>query len=614
MNRISTVTFQAAGCSVPIQTGQTILHAVQEAGLTVSTGSLSAPCGGRGICRRCRVKAEGSALSGLTETEIKALSPGERAEGYRLACQARVLGSVEVAIPLETLGEAQLGIEGVSIGVIPNPPVSRCAVISTEASFENSQQLWQHVLGNLAVQQRLENVTIDPVLYGKEIPSIIREAVVTVRENEIINCFFNSSPPPPVGLAVDLGTTKIAGFLVNLETGEVLARGGIVNPQITFGSDLMARLTYALENEAHYRRLNQAVIEGINGLAAALTNQAGMRVTDIEEAVVAGNTAMHHLLLGLPVDQLARAPYLPAVTAPVQVKAREMGLAINPGAYVYAIPPVAGFVGGDHVAMILGSQLDRGDKVTLGLDIGTNTEIVLRYGQRLLSCSCASGPAFEGGHIQQGMQAARGAIQAVRLDGDGLVTELATVGGTAPVGICGSGMLDAVAELYRTGVINNCGQLNRSHPRVKLTEGGALQYTLVPASESGTGKDLVITKRDIEEILLAKAAIVTGIRLLLQGADLTPEDIQEVVVAGAFGSHLKVTSALVIGMFPSLSPALFHQVGNAAGAGTRAVLVSREERRRAERIAATIEHMELTTLPSFQDVYFSSLTLPRGDQ
>jgi uncharacterized 2Fe-2S/4Fe-4S cluster protein (DUF4445 family) len=436
-------------------------------------------------------------------------------------------------------------------------------------------------------------------------------SVVTVRGKEVINIYAGRPAPPPLGLAVDLGTTKVAGFLINLETGATLAADGIMNPQIAYGEDVMARLGYALEGEQGYRRIQEVAIEGLNRLAATLAGKAGVTTTDIEEAVIVGNTAMHHLLLHLPVEQLARAPYVPALTTPVEVKARSLGLNFSPGAYVYLQPVIAGFVGGDHVAMILGSRIDVARKVTLGLDIGTNTEIVLSYGGKMLSCSCASGPAFEGAHIAQGMRAITGAIAAVRLSDDGREVYWESIGGVPPLGICGSGILDAVAELYRTGVINANGRLDLNHPRVRRPAGGGpLEFLLVPAEETGIDSDLVVTQKDIGEIQLAKAAIASGTLLLLEAAGLTVDDLEEVVVAGAFGTHLKLESAIAIGMFPKLPLNAFRQVGNAAGTGARLALLSMDERRRGETIARQVGYIELITRPSFRDVFMKSLLLP----
>ncbi len=372
----------------------------------------------------------------------------------------------------------------------------------------------------------------------------------------------------------------------------------------------MARLAYALEGEEHYAQLHRAVVEGLNRLARELAAAAGLSPENIEEAVVVGNTAMHHLLFRLPVSQLARAPYVPALAAPLEVKAREVGLRLAPGAYVYSPPVIGGFVGADHVAMILGSRIDEADGAILGLDVGTNMEVVLKYGGKMISCSCASGPAFEGAHISSGMRAVEGAIQAVRLKNGGREVEVETVGGGKPLGICGSGILDAVAELYRAGVIDSRGHLDRTHPRVRTGNGGPPEFVLVTADESGTGRDITVTQKDISEVQLAKAAISAGTKLLLQAAGLRLEDVQEVVVAGAFGTHLKVSSAVDIGMFPPLPEAVYRQVGNAAGTGARAMLLSRTARKRAEDLAGQVGYLELTVQRSFNETFASALPFP----
>ncbi|SMB99910.1 Uncharacterized 2Fe-2 and 4Fe-4S clusters-containing protein, contains DUF4445 domain [Thermanaeromonas toyohensis ToBE] len=607
-----TVDFEPIGRRVEATPGQTILAVAQGAGFTLGAGGVYSPCGGKGLCGRCRVRVKGEGLSPLTEAERRVFTPQQIAEGFRLACQAALYAPVKVEIPPESMvGIQKLQVEGIEVEVMPEPPVARYTLTTEQTTIENPRPVWQQVAQRLASDYNLSQLQVDMELARQEPPlAQAKGGTVTVKGREIVNCFFHRPVPPPVGLAVDLGTTKVAGFLVHLETGATLASEGIMNPQIAYGEDVMSRLAYALEDEGQYQRIHQVIIDGLNRLAKDLATRAGLETKDIEEAVIVGNTAMHHLLLRLPIAQLARAPYVAAVTTPVEIKARDLGLSFSPGAYVYLMPVIAGFVGGDHVAMILGSRLDRTDKIVLGLDIGTNTEIVLKYNGRMLSCSCASGPAFEGAHILHGMRAVQGAIQAVRLKDGGTEVELETIADAAPLGICGSGILDAVAELYRTGVIDVHGRLNRQHPRVRVPEGGPAEFLLVPASESGTGEDIVITQKDIGEILLAKAAIATGTELLLKAAGLGVEDIQEVVVAGAFGTHLKVASAVAIGMFPPLPLELFRQVGNAAGTGARAALVSLAERRRAEEIAKQVGYLELMVQPSFQDTFVSSLSLP----
>lgn len=613
MGQIS-VDFQPAGRRVLIEPNQTILAAARKIGLLLGEGGLTAPCGGRGLCGRCRVRVAAGAAGEPTSAERGFLTPEQLEQGYRLACQAVIQGPLKVEIPPESmLGVQNLQLEGLRVEVVPAGPVKRYSLPLAKTTIDNPRPLWQQVVGELETSCGLQQVTVDFNL-TRSTPPLADEgrAVVAVRGSEVINIYAGRPAPPPVGLAVDLGTTKIAGFLLNLETGAVLAADGIMNPQIAYGEDVMARLCYALEGEADYECIQRVEIEGLNRLATALVARAGINTTDIEEAVIVGNTAMHHLLLRLPVAQLARAPYVPALTTPVEVKARSLGLNFGPGTYVYFQPVIAGFVGGDHVAMILASRIDAAPRVTLGLDIGTNTEIVLSYGGKMLSCSCASGPAFEGAHIAQGMRAVTGAISAVRISDDGREVFWESIGGVPPVGICGSGILDAIAELYRTGILSASGRLDGRHPRVRRPAGGGPpEFLLVPSEEAGIDSDLVITQKDISEIQLAKAAIASGTLLLLEAAGLTVNDLEEIVVAGAFGTYLKLESAITIGMFPKLPLELFRQVGNAAGTGARLALLSMQERYRGEAIARQVGYIELMTRESFNDIFISSLMLPQ---
>jgi uncharacterized 2Fe-2S/4Fe-4S cluster protein (DUF4445 family) len=323
--------------------------------------------------------------------------------------------------------------------------------------------------------------------------------------------------------------------------------------------------------------------------------------------VLVGNTCMHHLALGLPVTSLGLAPYVPVLSDAYDLKARDLGLDLAPGAGVHLLPNIAGFVGADHVAMVLATGIHEADRVTVGLDIGTNTEIVLAAGNRLLSCSCASGPAFEGAHIRDGMRAAPGAVERVQLVDDRV--EYQTIDDAPPVGLCGSGILDGVAEMLRIGVLRASGAIvPGSHPRVRGS-GRTAEFLLVPAGERGAPRDVAITRKDVNEIQLAKAAIRAGIEVLLSEAALEAAQIEKVVVAGAFGTYLDVGSALAIGMFPSLPSDRFMQVGNAAGMGAKMALVSRRSREVAQEIARRVAYIELTTNPRFVEFYTAALQL-----
>jgi uncharacterized 2Fe-2S/4Fe-4S cluster protein (DUF4445 family) len=339
-----------------------------------------------------------------------------------------------------------------------------------------------------------------------------------------------------------------------------------------------------------------------------LCAESGVVAAQIVEAVIVGNTAMHHLLIGLPVHQLAMAPYVPAVGESLEMHVAELGLAIAPGALVYFPPNIAGFVGADHVAVLVATDILHTNETMLALDIGTNTEITLAVGGRLLSCSCASGPAFEGAHIHDGMRAAPGAIERVRIKGG--EPAVFTIGNEAPVGICGSGILDAVAEMLKAGIVDRRGSIQAGAPNVRPgSEGGLLEVVLWKAEGTGRDRDVVVTRSDVNEVLLAKGAIRAGIEVLLQEAGIGHESIDEFVVAGAFGTYLDIDSAVAVGMFPDLPRWRFRQIGNAAGTGARRMLVSARSRQIANELPARIEYVELTTHPGFTDAFMKALSL-----
>jgi uncharacterized 2Fe-2S/4Fe-4S cluster protein (DUF4445 family) len=418
---------------------------------------------------------------------------------------------------------------------------------------------------------------------------------------------------PPLGLAVDLGTTKIAASLVDLTSGAELAVAGALNPQIGYGEDVVSRLAHVRRRQDGGPMLAALVRETLDELLGHLTEQAGVSRTQVADICIVGNTAMTHLLLALPVQQLAVSPYVAATNGPVDVKARELGLTTAPGAYVHLLPGIGGYVGADHVAMILASNLDRTERVTLGVDIGTNTEIVLaRPGQNFLtSTSCASGPAFEGAHIADGMRAATGAIEAVRLTETG--PELRTVDNAPAVGLCGSGIVDAVAELLRHGLINERGRFDRDHTLVRQGRRGS-ELVLVPAAQGGSGRDVVLSQEDVNEIQLAKGAIRAGLEILMDATQTDPEEVEAVIVAGAFGSFLNLQSALDIGLLPRLPNAVYRQVGNAAIVGARGALLSKEVRNRARQVARQTGYLELTNYARFNRRFALGMLFPTSTQ
>ncbi len=400
-------------------------------------------------------------------------------------------------------------------------------------------------------------------------------------------------------VGLDIGTTKIAGYLVDLDRGAMLAARGIMNPQAAYGEDIITRLVAARESASRRRRLQQVVIKSLNELAAGLCGEAGAEPEDVVEAVLVGNTAMHHLALHLPIEQLLRPPFVPATTGALDIKARDLGLSIAPGAYAHCLPNIAGFVGADHVAMLLATQPLWMRKTAMAIDIGTNTEVSLISGGQITCVSCASGPAFEGGHIKHGMTAGPGAIERMDITKDKV--EYQTVGGTPPTGICGSGIIDAVAGLYSAGIVDSSGRLHE-HPRVRVTD-SRREFVLVSEEERGAAPAITITQHDIREIQLAKGAIRTGVRVLLESKGIAETDVESVIMAGAFGSYLDLASAVDIGMLPTLPLDRFRQVGNAAGAGARISLISRAQRGMAADLARGIEYIELATVPRFGHIF-----------
>ncbi|MEI6186615.1 MAG: ASKHA domain-containing protein [Dehalococcoidia bacterium] len=411
------------------------------------------------------------------------------------------------------------------------------------------------------------------------------------------------------GVAIDLGTTKIAGYLLDLSDGSILSKFAVANPQAVCGDDVISRITYAMSSPANAKRLKKMATRAIDELIQYLTREVDVEPEKITKIAICGNTAMHHLLLGLPVGQLARAPYLPWVKDPVNVAANELGLRSVPGADAYLLPNIGGYVGGDHVAVLAATGALNIKVPTLIVDIGTNTEISLADAGNITSVSCASGPAFEGGHIKHGIKASPGAIDKIIIK-DGKV-KYRTIGGGRPAGICGSGMLDAVAQLVNEGVIDSGGRMDRGHP-LFYAHGGQSAMLIAGRDRSVNGEDILITQVDIRELQLAKAAIRTGINVLLKLAGLAAQDVKRIVIAGTFGNYIDIKSAIRVGMLPDLPVRRFSQVGNAAGAGACMILVSAKARKRAEGLARGVKYLELADRPDFMKLYVEALKISRG--
>ncbi len=602
------VVVQPIGRRTDVPGGTTLLAAVGAAGL-----ELVSVCGGRGLCGSCRVTAWGG-LKPPTGQERELLTAAELSAGARLACQAAVVADAGVDVPPGSLTTPQrLQFEGQAVTAVTLDP----AVVALDVQVRppalddlrsDASRLEEAVAaaGQPAVRTSLAvlsgaSTTLRAWRWAAR--AVVHRGRTGDSAGEIIALL--PAGTVPLGVAIDAGTTKLAAYLVNLQTGETVAKGAAPNPQVSVGEDVMSRIAYADASEPGARDLHTRLLDGVNRLLGELRDQVGAPAGQLVDAVAVGNTAMHHLLVGLPLRQLGRAPYVPAVTEALELRGADIGLALAPGALLYLPPNIAGFVGADHTAALLAAGVTETARTVLVLDIGTNTEISIGCGGRLWACSCASGPAFEGAHIRDGMHAAAGAIERVSyLDGR---FQVQTIGGGAPIGICGSGILDAVAAALAAGIVDERGRLSRTHPLVTRS-GGEPACILVPAGQTAHGRDIVLARSDIGEIQLAKAAIRAGVDLLLAAAGVDVAALDEVVIAGAFGTYLDITSAVAAGMLPRLPPERYRQIGNAAGLGARQLLVSRQRRAMADQIARRVTYVELTTHPDFADTFAQELT------
>ncbi len=593
------IDIEPVGRRVEVPPGTALLAAVQAAGV-----ELISVCGGIGSCIECKLLPLKGELSPLSLVEQAQLSIDEISRGVRLACQARAFSDVLVDLPPSSLSTPQrLQLEGLSVDVRLDPVLCAYNFLCLSPSLDDLRSDQERLLDALK-DAGLPELTISRRAMSALSPHIREQGWqgrAVLRRDEVVGIL----PPEKrlLGLAIDIGTTKLAAYLVDLESGQTLAQGGAMNPQIGFGEDVISRIAYANQGEGG-KVLQERLVSTLNQLVQGLCAQAGECAEQVLEAVVVGNTAMHHLFAGLPVRQLGAAPYVPAANRSLEFPAGEVGLQLAPGAYIYMPPNIAGYVGSDHVAMLLASGLASACNTVLALDIGTNTEISLLHQGQHLSCSCASGPAFEGAHIKYGMRGSSGAIEAVRiLPGQVLVH---TIDNQPAVGICGSGILDAVAQMLKAGVIDRHGAMSGKHMN-KRGQGSSAEFILATQSSSGSGQDITITRKDVNEIQLAKGAIRAGIDVLLERAGIEAAEIGTFIVAGAFGTYQDIDSAISIGMFPNLPRERFKQVGNAAGAGARQLLLSAGQRQFAEEIARRMEYIELTTYPRFRELYVRAL-------
>ncbi|MBI2433615.1 MAG: DUF4445 domain-containing protein, partial [Candidatus Hydrogenedentes bacterium] len=611
IKRAITVRFAPGGHALRVSAGVTAREAAAQAGLPIDS-----PCGGQGSCGKCRVRVLGDA-GPLTAAEYTLLKDMDIAAGYRLACQIRLHQPLYIEIPEDSLQRVsyQILMHGAAVsGSAKEPSVRVCAVALPEPTL----------MDDTADLERLQRLT-GPVKVDlgllRELPGALRagdfRGTAIIADGHLLDVV-QGTKEHILSAAFDIGTTTLVGALLDARTGEVLCRASEINPQIHYGDDVLARITYATGGTVHLQRLRDEVVEAVNALAVGLCSTCGATVEDVVEITFSGNPTMQHLLLGIDPTPIGLSPFVPATHHGYAGPAAEAGIHLHPRARMYVMPSIGGYVGGDTVAGLLATSLEEATVPTLFIDIGTNGEMVLCAGGRLLATSCAAGPAFEGARIGQGMRAAAGAIEAVSFHDD---VKYKTIGNEIPMGICGSALIDVAAELLRLGLITPGGTLvdaslvpqgtpPKIAARLRQGERGTV-FVIAEAEDTRTGRPIALSQRDVRELQLATAAIRSGIVTLVQRTGLALEEVEHVMVAGAFGNFIRCENAQRIGLLPSEIPAdRFEFVGNTSLAGACMAAWDLEQRHRAERLARSAEHTDLSLDPEFQEVFVSCLTFP----
>ena len=571
------VYFSKEGKTVRVSPGTTVLEAQRLAGLDPN-----APCGGQGTCGKCRVE----------------VICGDRRETVK-ACQTKITENMTVVTLEGEQGHAILA-QGTSRKIALDPTLRVGMVTIPKMPLGESWSQWERIRMALAQTFGEQDVHLAPDFQlASSLYDMLREGDtwhVVLGRNRILS--MTREPVPVYEVAVDIGTTTVVGYLMEAATGKVLATRSHINPQAQYGADVIMRCNYALENGTEY--LSTCIRQCLQEILEGLAQDQGISVEDIYMAAVVGNTCMHHLLLGLSPASLSHAPYNPVIRQLLTLNAADLDLKIHPKGQLILLPNIAGFVGADTMGCVLCTRPDQDDQISLMIDIGTNGEMVMGSRKGLVTCSTAAGPAFEGAKIECGMRGAQGAVDHVAYE-DGKWT-YTTVGGAKPIGLCGSGLIDLVACLRQAELIDESGFLD--------LEDGSNRFILVPESESGDGKPVYLSQKDVREVQLAKAAIAAGITLLRQELHLEEEQIDKVYIAGAFGNYMDPVSACRIGLIPISLQDRIRPIGNAAGEGAKIALMNRRQLKDAADLSEQIQFVELATSPDFQDCFVDELEFP----
>ena len=598
------ITFIPENIKAIVSSGSTIKEAITRANL-----DFDFPCGGRGTCGKCRIRILDKVIN-PTQVEIMYLSKEEISEGVHLACQTKIHDNITVQLNIGKSLIYNILLSTFQRSFALEPLVKKIYIEVDLPTLGNSKSDLNRIREKLI----LKDISYKNSKIGfrvlRELSIKLREAqhhiTVLTDEYNILGIEKGNTTDKMLGIAFDIGTTTIVGYLMDLNTGKELAVSSSLNPQVKFGADVISRITYSNQNENGLKIMQSAVLEVIDKLIGDTIDKSGMSRRDIYSITIVGNTCMHHLFLGLSPRYVAATPYVPVISEPIELSSSELDLHINTSGRVFMPPVISGFVGSDTVGVVLATEMDKGKDIKLAIDIGTNGEIVLGSSKKLVSCSAAAGPAFEGAQISCGMRGSNGAIDHVTFKGK---LSFRVIGNEKPQGICGSGLLDAVAGLVELGIINKRGKLlspdeftdsiGKVYGKYIFENDGTNAFLLVPRSQTEHGRPIMITQNDISSLQLAKGAISAGINVLIEECGITIDDINEVLLAGAFGNYLDPHSACVIGLIPRELESKIKMVGNAAGAGSKLALLSRTEYNRSVEIADLIKYVELGAYKHF---------------
>ncbi|OGD52758.1 ferredoxin [Candidatus Bathyarchaeota archaeon RBG_13_60_20] len=586
------------------EVGDILLDRMREEGVHIE-----ALCGGKGFCGKCRVILERGRVEKRSTTPDKLLSEEELSAGYHLACMVRLVEDCEFTIPAESRVDSPKILMNASLELPERSPAASKHLLASPGGPAGSPLLAYRRLSLRDYQGTAPRVS-DQVY---EALNRMREGEVTVTVSrtsgypEVIMAEPGDARNRCVGLAMDIGTTTIVSVLADLSTGRVLGTASGMNKQITYGEDLVTRVAVA-RNEEGLRKLQRAAVSAINEVLGRLYSDTGLSPGEVVDVAVGGNTVMNHLFAGLESGYLEIAN-VEVPREPIIVKAGAVGLDVNPEAYVYCLPNVSRYLGGDAVGDVVASGMHRSGEMSLMIDLGTNGEIVFGNDKWLFSCSCASGPAFEGEGVRHGMRAAVGGIDHVWIDPETKEARFSTIGDAPAKGICGSGLIDLVAELFRAGVMDFSGKFVASAPYVREGKWG-MEYLVVPAERTSIGKDIVLTQGDLDYVIDSKAAACGAVTVLMKKLRIGINDVRHVYLAGAFGTYTDMRNATTLGIFPKFPNAEYHPIGNGSLSGAYATLVSVEKRREAADVARKMVYVDLLVDVEFIEEYSKALYVP----